>query len=87
MLHYYSTFQLKTLNILKYHLELGIEGKVYVQFVIGTDGSVGSVTIVRGVDDYLDKEAVRVVSTITKLDSWQAKRKSRSGFVYSTNKF
>jgi protein TonB len=48
----------------KIPLELGIEGKVYVQFVIGTDGSVGSVTVVRGVDDYLDKEAVRVVSTI-----------------------
>ncbi len=48
----------------KIPFELGIEGKVYVQFVIGTDGSVGSVTVVRGVDDYLDKEALRVVSTI-----------------------
>lgn len=48
----------------KIPLELGIEGKVYVQFVIGTDGSVGSVTIARGVDEYLDKEAVRVVSTL-----------------------
>jgi periplasmic protein TonB len=48
----------------KIPLELGIEGKVYVQFVIGTDGSVGSVTIARGVDDYLDKEAIRVVSTL-----------------------
>ena len=45
-------------------LELGIEGKVYVQFVIGTDGSVGSVKVVRRVDEHLDKEAVRVVSTI-----------------------
>lgn len=48
----------------KIPLELGIEGKVYVQFVIGTDGSVGSVTIARGVDEYLDKEAIRVVSTL-----------------------
>jgi protein TonB len=47
-------------------LELGVEGKVYVQFVIGTDGSVGSVTVVRSVDEYLDKEAVRVVSSLPK---------------------
>jgi periplasmic protein TonB len=50
----------------KIPLELGIEGKIYVQFVIGTDGSVGSVTVVRGVDDHLDKEAVRVVSSLPK---------------------
>lgn len=40
----------------------GIEGKVFVQFVIGTDGKVGSVEVVKGVRDDLDSEAIRVVS-------------------------
>ncbi|MDO4757575.1 MAG: energy transducer TonB, partial [Parabacteroides sp.] len=40
--------------------ENGIQGKVYVKFVIEKDGSVTDVTIVRGVDASLDREAVRV---------------------------
>jgi len=44
--------------------ELGIEGKVYVQFVIGEDGKVTKVEIGHGVDRYLDEEAMRVVSNM-----------------------
>ncbi|MDA3819365.1 MAG: energy transducer TonB [Candidatus Delongbacteria bacterium] len=44
--------------------ENGIQGKVYVQFVIDKNGNVTSVSIVRGVDPYLDKEAKRVVSQL-----------------------
>lgn len=46
--------------------ENGITGKVFVQFVIGKDGAVTDVTVIRGVDPYLDKEAVRVVSAMPK---------------------
>jgi len=42
--------------------ENGITGKVFVGFVIGKDGKVTDVKILRGVDPYLDKEAIRVVS-------------------------
>ncbi|MGC9330639.1 MAG: energy transducer TonB [Bacteroidales bacterium] len=48
--------------------ENGIEGKVYVQFVIDKNGNVTNVTIVRSVDPYLDKEAKRVVS---QLPAWK----------------
>lgn len=48
--------------------ENGIQGKVYVQFVIDKNGNVTSVQIARGVDPYLDKEAKRVVS---KLPDWK----------------
>lgn len=44
--------------------ENGIQGKVFVQFVIGIDGTVSNVSIVKGVDKYLDEEALRVISIL-----------------------
>jgi len=42
--------------------ENGIEGTVYLNFVISKTGRVEKVSILRGVDASLDKEAMRVVS-------------------------
>lgn len=42
--------------------ENGIQGKVYLSFVIGKDGRVRDVKVLRGVDSSLDREAIRVVS-------------------------
>ncbi|OFY72475.1 MAG: hypothetical protein A2V46_02825 [Bacteroidetes bacterium RBG_19FT_COMBO_42_7] len=42
----------------------GIQGKVIVGFVVENDGSIDRVKVVKGVDPDLDKEAVRVVSTV-----------------------
>lgn len=56
-------------NAIKYPViaqENGIQGKVYVTFVVGKDGSVSNATIARGVDASLDKEALRVVNTLPK---------------------
>ncbi len=44
--------------------ENNIQGKVFVQFVIGKDGKVTDVQVVRGVDPSLDKEAVRVIQSM-----------------------
>ncbi len=44
--------------------ENGIQGKVYLSFVIGKTGKVRDVKILRGVDPSLDKEAIRVVSSM-----------------------
>ena len=44
--------------------ENGIEGRVIVQFVVGKDGSISGVKVVRPVDQSLDREAVRVVSSM-----------------------
>ncbi len=44
--------------------ENGIQGRVFVQFVISETGQVTNVRIARGVDPYLDQEAVRVVRMI-----------------------
>lgn len=47
-------------------MENGIQGKVFVQFVIEKDGSITDVKVSRGVDAPLDKEAVRVVKAMPK---------------------
>ena len=47
--------------------ENGVLGdKVIVQFVVGKDGKVGDVKVVRSVDQYLDKEAIRVIRSLPK---------------------
>jgi protein TonB len=46
--------------------ENGIQGKVFVTFVVNKDGSVSNAKIARGVDASLDAEALRVVSTLPK---------------------
>lgn len=46
--------------------ENGIQGKVYVNFVVNKDGSVSGAKVARGVDPSLDTEALRVVSSMPK---------------------
>ena len=44
--------------------ESGIQGRVVVQFVVGSDGSIGNAKVIRSINPYLDKEALRVVSVM-----------------------
>lgn len=44
--------------------DMGISGKVFVGFVIDKQGKVTNVKILRGVDPYLDAEALRVVKSM-----------------------
>lgn len=56
-------------NAIKYPViaqENGIQGRVYVTFVVNTDGSIADARIARGVDPSLDKEALRVVNALPK---------------------
>ncbi|WP_455671431.1 energy transducer TonB [Phocaeicola sp.] len=46
--------------------ENGVQGKVIVQFVVNQDGSIVDPVVVRSVDPYLDKEALRVIKTMPK---------------------
>lgn len=46
--------------------QMGISGRVFVNFVIEKDGSISNVTVARGVDKLLDDEAIRVVKTLPK---------------------
>ncbi len=47
-------------------LEKGIQGVVYVQFVVEKDGSVSAAKVIRGVEESLDQEALRVVKAMPK---------------------
>jgi periplasmic protein TonB len=59
-----------------------IQGKVFVGFVIGKDGSVKDAKIVRGADPLLDAEALRVVKSSPK---WQpGKQKGKEVAVQYT---
>ncbi len=44
-------------------VENGIQGKVFIMFVVEPDGTVSNAEIMRGVDPSLDKEAIRVVES------------------------
>lgn len=45
---------------------MGIEGKVFVQFVVGKDGSLTDVQAIKGIGAGCDEEAVRVISRAKK---------------------
>ena len=47
---------------------MGIEGKVYVQFIINKSGNITHITLMKSTDELLDKEALRVVS---KMPDWK----------------
>lgn len=62
--------------------ENGIQGRVVIRFVVGKDGVVSDVQVVRPLDPSLDKEAVRVVKTMPK---WiPGKQNGRNVAVYYT---
>ena len=44
--------------------ENGTQGRVIVQFVVEKDGSIADARVARGVDPYLDKEALRVIKSM-----------------------
>src|SRR5687768_3994521 len=58
---------------------MGIDGTVYVSFVVGKDGSINEVKVLRGISADCDKEAVRVVQM---MPNWRAgKQNGKPVFV------
>ena len=47
-------------------IEHGVQGIVSVRFIIEKDGSISNPKIAKGVDEYLDKEAIRVIMSMPK---------------------
>ena len=56
----------KNLNYPQIAQENGVQGQVVVRFVVNKDGSIVDPVVVRSVDPYLDKEALRVVKLMPK---------------------
>ena len=55
--------------------EMGVQGRVIVQFVVEKDGSITDVKIAKSVDPSLDKEAARVIKS---MPHWIAGRQNGS---------
>ncbi len=51
----------KNIKYPKEAAERGVQGTVYVQFIIGSNGKIRNAKILRGIDSYCDEEALRVV--------------------------
>ena len=45
--------------------ENGVQGRVIVQFVVNSDGTIVDPVVMRSVDPYLDKEALRVIKMLS----------------------
>ncbi len=56
--------------------ENGIQGKVFVQFVVWKDGTIKDVKVVKGVHKTLDNEAMRVVKSMPKWTPGKQRGKS-----------
>jgi len=47
--------------------EMGIQGKVYMNFVIQKDGSIGDIRVMRSPDKNLGEEALRIINKLPKM--------------------
>jgi protein TonB len=68
---FYAGGQEEIIKFIKKHLRypsaprrMGVDGTVYVKFVVNGDGSVSNVEVLRGIHRDCDEEAVRVVSML-----------------------
>lgn len=57
-------------------MEMGDQGKVFVEFVVEKDGSITQIKILRGVSKEIDREAKRVVSGMPKWAPAESKGES-----------
>lgn len=63
-----SDFITKNLKYPEQAVKNGVQGKVFVSFVVENDGSLTDVQVLRGIGSGCDEEAVRVVKAMPK---WQ----------------
>lgn len=56
--------------------DMGIQGKVYVTFVIDQKGAITNATVARSVDKHLDAEALRIIGTLPKMTPAKQRGKS-----------
>ena len=68
----------KNINYPAMAKDAGIEGRVFLSYVVGTDGKVSDVQILRGVPggEQLDNEAVRVVKNLPKFNPGKQRGKA-----------
>ncbi len=65
----------------------GIQGKVYVTFVVNKQGKVTDAKVERGVEPSLDKESLRVINGLKTWNTGQRQRKSGKSELYYSYQF
>lgn len=66
-LEYYREVIQKTLIYPRTAIENGIFGRMYVQFVVKSDGTVGAINILRSVDPLLDEACINAIKEVKPL--------------------
>jgi len=64
-----ATFYRQIGELMRYPMEArrkGVEGRVFVEFVVNTDGSLSDVKVIRGIGAGCDDEAIRVIQLSNK---------------------
>ncbi|MDA9262281.1 energy transducer TonB [bacterium] len=61
-----SQFLAKNISYPKEAVQKGIQGKVYAEFTINTDGTVSNARIYRGIGGGCDEETIRVIMSMPK---------------------
>lgn len=62
----FRTYISKSMNYPEIAIKNRIQGRVFVQFVVETDGRISNIKVVHSVDPILDQEAIRVISAAPK---------------------
>ena len=55
--------------------EIDVQGKIYIEFVVEKDGNLSNIKIIRSLDPFCDKEAVRIVRLMPKWKPGKLKNK------------
>ena len=61
-----SEFITSNINYPEAAREAGVQGRVYIRFVIEQDGSISNVKVMRGIGSGCDEEAMRVIKSMPK---------------------
>ena len=64
--HAFMTYLSKNMNYPNLALRTKVQGKVFVQFVVNKDGSLGDFKVVKGIGAGCDEEAIRVLKSAPK---------------------
>ena len=66
----------KNINYPQNARETGIQGRVFVGFVVESDGSISNVTLLKGIGGGCDEEAVRVIKSLPKWEPGKERGKA-----------
>lgn len=65
----------ENINYPRICVENGVQGKVFVQFIVAEDGSISNIEIAGGANPYLDAEAMRVIALMPKWNPGKQRNK------------